>query len=256
MVTIENMKINYICVGEGENVLVLHGWGANIDTVMPIVNLLKDHFKVYALDMPGFGKSDKPDVPFDSQDYCRIVKKFMDLMKIEKATLIGHSFGGKVSILTAVNHPERVERLVLIDSAGIRPKRSLKYYLRVYSFKTLKLMYKIIFSWNKNSNRMEKLYKRFGSTDYRNASGVMRRTLVKVINEDLKSILNKVSCPALLIWGDEDKDTPLYMGRIMEKEIPDSGLVILEGAGHYSYLDDYYRFTLVLRAFLINKDSQ
>jgi len=83
----------------------------------------------------------------------------MDLMKIEKATLIGHSFGGKVSILTAVNHPERVERLVLIDSAGIRPKRSLKYYLRVYSFKTLKLMYKIIFSWNKNSNRMEKLYK-------------------------------------------------------------------------------------------------
>jgi len=72
MVTIENMKINYICVGEGENVLVLHGWGANIDTVMPIVNLLKDHFKVYALDMPGFGKSDKPDVPFDSQDYSEL----------------------------------------------------------------------------------------------------------------------------------------------------------------------------------------
>ena len=252
MVTIENMNINYICVGEGENVLILHGWGANIDTIMPIVNLLKDHFKVYALDLPGFGKSDKPQFPFDSKNYSRIVKKFMDLMKIEKTILIGHSFGGKVSILTAVNYPKNVEKLVLIDSAGIRPKRSFKYYLKVYGFKALKLMYKIMFGWNRNSNRMEEFYNRFGSADYRNASGVMRKTLVKVINEDLRPILNRVTCPALLIWGDEDKDTPLYMGRIMEKEIPDSGLVVLEGTGHFSYLDDYYKFALVLKAFLVD----
>jgi pimeloyl-ACP methyl ester carboxylesterase len=256
MVTIENMKINYICVGEGENVLILHGWGASIDTIMPIVNLLKDHFKVYALDLPGFGKSDKPEFPFDSKDYSRIVKKFMDLMKIEKTTLIGHSFGGKVSILTAVNYPEKVEKMILIDSAGIRPKRSIKYYLKVYSFKSLKIIYKIIFGWNRNSDRMEEFYRRFGSADYRNASGVMRKILVKVINEDIRPILSRVSCPTLLIWGAEDKDTPIYMGKIMEKEIPDSGLVILEGAGHYSYLDDYYRFALVLKAFLINKNSQ
>ena len=254
MVTIENMKINYICVGEGENVLILHGWGASIDTIMPIVNLLKDHFKVYALDLPGFGKSDKPEFPFDSKDYSRIVKKFMDLMKIEKGILIGHSFGGKVSILTAVNYPEKVEKMILIDSAGIRPKRSIKYYLKVYSFKSLKIIYKIIFGWN--SDRMEEFYRRFGSADYRNASGVMRKILVKVINEDIRPILSRVSCPTLLIWGAEDKDTPIYMGKIMEKEIPDSGLVILEGAGHYSYLDDYYRFALVLKAFLINKNSQ
>lgn len=250
MVTIENMNINYICEGEGENILVLHGWGANIDTIMPIVNLLKDHFKVYALDLPGFGKSDKPEFPFNSQDYSRIVKKFMDLMEIKKATLIGHSFGGKVSIILAVNHPERVERLVLIDSAGIPPKRSIKYYLKVYSFKTLKFIYKLVFAWNKKEEKMEAFYRRFGSADYRNADGVMRKTLVKVVNEDLRPILKKVSCPALLIWGDKDEDTPIYMGKIMEKEIPDSSLVVLERAGHYSYLDDYFKFAAVLNAFL------
>lgn len=250
MVTIENMNINYICEGEGENILVLHGWGANIDTIMPIVNLLKDHFKVYALDLPGFGKSDKPEFPFNSQDYSRIVKKFMDLMEIKKATLIGHSFGGKVSIILAVNHPERVERLVLIDSAGIPPKRSIKYYLKVYSFKILKFIYKLVFAWNKKEEKMEAFYRRFGSADYRNADGVMRKTLVKVVNEDLRPILKKVSCPALLIWGDKDEDTPIYMGKIMEKEIPDSSLVVLERAGHYSYLDDYFKFAAVLNAFL------
>lgn len=250
MVTIENMNINYICEGEGENILVLHGWGANIDTIMPIVNLLKDHFKVYALDLPGFGKSDKPEIPFNSQDYSRIVKKFMDLMEIKKATLIGHSFGGKVSIILAVNHPERVERLVLIDSAGIPPKRSIKYYLKVYSFKILKFIYKLVFAWNKKEEKMEAFYRRFGSADYRNADGVMRKTLVKVVNEDLRPILKKVSCPALLIWGDKDEDTPIYMGKIMEKEIPDSSLVVLERAGHYSYLDDYFKFAAVLNAFL------
>src|SRR5690606_34712391 len=141
----------------------------------PIVNLLRVHFKVYALDLPGFGKSDKPEFPFNSQDYSRIVKKFMDLMEIKKATLIGHSFGGKVSIILAVNHPERVERLVLIDSAGIPPKRSIKYYLKVYSFKTLKFIYKLVFAWNKKEEKMEAFYRRFGSADYRNADGVMRK---------------------------------------------------------------------------------
>lgn len=251
MVTIENMNINYICEGKGKNVLVLHGWGANIDTVMPIVNILKEHFRVYSMDLPGFGKSDKPQYPLNSQDYARIVKEFIDLMEIKKVILIGHSFGGKISILMAVNYPEMVEKLVLIDSAGLIPKRNIKYYFKVYSFKMLKLIYRIIFYRNKNHETMERFYSRFGSTDYKNASGVMRKTLVKVINENFRPMLKMIKCPTLLIWGDEDKDTPLYMGKIMEKEIPDSGLVIFEGAGHYSYLDDYYKFAAVLKAFLI-----
>ena len=98
---------------------------------------------------------------------------------------------------------------------------------------------------------MEKFYKRFGSTDYKDAEGIMRKILVKVVNENLKPILKNIEAPTLLIWGDEDTATPLYMGKTMEKEIPDSGLVVLEGTGHYSYLDDYNRFSIILKAFLM-----
>lgn len=248
---IENIEINYIEEGEGETVLILHGWGANIDTILPIVNCLKPYFKVYALDLPGFGKSEQPIEVFDSKDYARLVKTFLDDLEIEKLVLIGHSFGGKISILLATIYPELVDKIVLIDSAGLIPKRGLNYYLKVYSFKSLKFLYKSIFFWRDKKEKMEKFYEKFGSRDYQDADGIMRKILVKVVNEDLTPILKDVKAPTLLIWGDEDSATPLYMGKIMEEEIPDSGLVILKGTGHYSYLDDFNRFTRIIKAFLL-----
>jgi pimeloyl-ACP methyl ester carboxylesterase len=253
-VNIEEIELNYICEGQGKDVLILHGWGANINTVLSIFNLLKPHFKVYALDLPGFGKSTEPKEVFGSEDYARIVKKFMDKMKIQKIILIGHSFGGKVSIWLGSKYPEMVDKIVLIDSAGLKNKRNFKYYAKVYSFKTLKFFYKTIFFWIDADKRMEKFYKKFGSADYRDANGIMRKILVKVVNEDLKPILKNIKSPTLLIWGDKDTATPLYMGKIMEKEIADSGLVVLENTGHYSYLDDYNRFSIILKAFLLPKD--
>lgn len=97
---------------------------------------------------------------------------------------------------------------------------------------------------------MEKFYKKFGSDDYQDSSGIMRKILVKLVNENLKPLLKDIKAPTLLIWGDEDEATPLYMGKIMEREIADSGLVVLEGTGHYSYLEDYHKFRAVIRAFL------
>lgn len=248
---IEEIELNYICEGQGKDVLVLHGWGANINTILPIVNLLKPHFKVYALDLPGFGESTEPKEVFGSGDYARIVKKFMDKMNIKNIILIGHSFGGKISILLGVHYPEMVDKTVLIDSAGLIPKRGLKYYLKVYGFKKLRFLYKTFFFWLEDQKKMEKFYRLFGSTDYKDAEGIMRKILVKVVNEDLKPILKNIQAPTLLIWGDEDTATPLYMGKAMEKEIPDSGLVVIEGAGHYSYLDDYNKFSIILKAFLM-----
>lgn len=250
-VTIEDIQLNYICKGEGKNVLILHGWGANIDTVIPIVNILKSHFKVYALDLPGFGSSAEPKEVYGSKDYAEVVKRFIDYMEMEKVILIGHSFGGKVSIWLGSLYPEIVDKIVLIDSAGLIPKRGLKYYVKVYGFKLLKAIYKGVFFWVDDKKKMGKFYNRFGSTDYKDAQGIMRKILVKVVNEDLRPLLKDIKAPTLLIWGDKDTATPLYMGKIMEEEIPDSGLVILEGAGHYSYLDDYNRFAIILKAFLL-----
>ncbi|TCU75742.1 pimeloyl-ACP methyl ester carboxylesterase [Tissierella praeacuta] len=247
---IEGLSINYIVEGQGRDVLVLHGWGANINTVLSIVNILKNKFRVHALDLPGFGKSEEPKKPIDSFKYAEIVKNYMDNMGIKKVVLIGHSFGGKLSIILGSKYPEIVDKIVLINSAGLIPKRGPKYYIKVYTFKAAKLLYKILFFWLKNEEKMEKFYKKFGSTDYKASSGVMRNILVTVVNENLLPLLNKIEAPTLLIWGDKDTATPLYMGKIMESQIKDSGLVVLEGTGHYSYLEDYQRFTVILRSFL------
>lgn len=252
---INGLNINYIIEGEGKPIIVLHGWGANINTVLSIVNALKDRYKVYAIDLPGFGKSQEPQEVIGSFEYAEIISKFMEKEKIEKASFIGHSFGGKLSIILGSKYPELVNKIVLIDSAGLIPKRGPKYYIKVYSFKALRFIYKNLFFWIKDEEKMEKFYKRFGSDDYQDASGIMRKILVRVVNENLKPLLKDIKAPTLLIWGDEDDATPLYMGKIMEKEIPDSGLVVLEGTGHYSYLDDYYRFVRVLNAFFNSTNS-
>lgn len=249
-IEIDELKLNFIVEGEGDNVVILHGWGANINTIMPIFNILKDKFKVHAIDLPGFGESEEPKEPIDSFKYAEIVKSYMDKMGIEKVILIGHSLGGKISIILGKKYPDLVEKIVLVNSAGLIPKRGVKYYTKVYSFKALRFIYRNIFFWLKNEEKMEKFYKKFGSTDYKESSGVMRKILVTVVNENLKPLLKEIQAPTLLIWGDEDTSTPLYMGKIMENEIKDAGLVVLEGTGHFSYLDDYGRFSIILKAFL------
>ena len=246
---VSGLDINYIVEGEGEPIMVLHGWGANINTVLSIVNILKDRFKVYALDLPGFGESEEPKEAMGSFEYAKIVKGFMEDEGIAKASFIGHSFGGKLSIIMGSKYPNMVNKIVLIDSAGLIPKRGLNYYIRVYSFKTLRFIYKNFLFWIKDEKRMERFYQKFGSVDYRDSSGVMRKVLVIVVNENLKDLLKTIKAPTLIIWGDQDMDTPLYMAHIMEKEIEDSGLVVLEGTGHYSYLDDFYKFRAVINAF-------
>ncbi|WDV47093.1 alpha/beta hydrolase [Clostridiaceae bacterium M8S5] len=249
-VSIDKLNINYICEGEGNPVLILHGWGANIQTVMPIVNHLKNRFKVYAVDLPGFGESDEPKDVWGTNEYKDIVKKFIDKMGLEKIILIGHSHGGRISIMLSSEYQELINKMILIDSAGLIPKRKPKYYAKVYTFKTLKVIYRGIFFWKDKKEAMEKFYKKFGSDDYRNAQGVMRNIMVKVVNENLRPYLSKIKTSTLLIWGRDDDATPLYMGEIMEKEIEDSGLVVFDNAGHFSYVDQLYSFKVVVDKFL------
>lgn len=250
VINIKDLDINYIVEGEGTPVVILHGWGCSIDVVRPIINVLNEKYKVYSLDLPGFGSSQEPKDVIGSFEYAEIVREFLSKMNISKATFIGHSFGGKISIIMGAKYPELVDKIVLIDSAGLIPKRGPEYYIKVYSFKTLRYIYKNLFFWIKNEERMEKFYKKFGSDDYQNSSGIMRRILVKVVNENLKPLLKDIKASTLIIWGENDDATPLYMAKIMEKEIKDSGLVVFEGAGHYAYLDDYNKFVAVIKAFL------
>ncbi len=247
-IDIDGLNINYIEEGKGKHVLLLHGWGGSIQTMMPIFNILKEKFRVVALDLPGFGNSDIPKEPWNSYDYAECINKFIEELNLNEIILFGHSHGGRISIVLASKY-NFVKKLILIDSAGIIPKRKAKYYIKVYWFKMLKKIY-LTFPLKNKQEKLDKFYKKFGSRDYRDAEGVMRQTMVKVINDNLLRLFSDIKAPTLLIWGENDEDTPLYMGEMMEKEIPDSGLVILKGAGHYSYIDNYEQFRAIINVFL------
>lgn len=249
LINIDGTDINYICEGEGESILIMHGWGANIPAMMPVHNILKNNFKVYTIDFPGFGESPEPKEAWGVFEYADFIKKFIDIMEIKKITLIGHSFGGRISLILSSKYPDLVNRMVLIDGAGLIPKRTFKYYFKVYSFKTLKKIYNLLFFFKDKEERMKKFYTKFGSQDYKDANPIMKKVLVKVVNEDLRPLLKDIKANTLLIWGRNDTATPVYMAEIMEKEIENSGLVILENAGHFSYIDQYAQFSAVIRSF-------
>ena len=246
---IDGLRINYIEEGVGADVLLLHGWGANIKTMQPIVDILKKQFRVLALDLPGFGESDMPFKAWNSFDYADIVKKFIDFLSLKDIILIGHSHGGRVSVILSSMYQNMVKKLILIDSAGIIAKRSLKYYYKVYKYKVLKKLYLLVY--RNNDSKLRNFYKKFGSEDYKNADNeIIRQTLVKVLHDNIENHLIKIKAPTLIVWGENDTDTPIYMAKKLNKKIPDSGLVILDGAGHYSYLDNFYKFKLIVENFL------
>ncbi len=248
---IDGLNINYEKRGEGDFVLFLHGWGANITLFDGLMNLVSQRYTALALDMPGFGKSDEPSEPWCVDDYVDFVLKFIDIFKPERLVLLGHSFGGRVIIkMLARELPFEVKKIILVDAAGIKPKKSLKQKasLAVYkvgkavlSFKPIKAMF---------PNALDNMRKKRGSADYNSATPVMRQTLVKVVNEDLTHLLPSIKASSLLIWGTLDTATPLSDGELMEKLIPDAGLVKVNGAGHYSFLEAPDLVARVVASFL------
>ena len=249
---INGLKINYIAEGDGQqSVLLLHGWGSNIKLFSHIIKHLSTDFKVFAPDMPGFGESDEPSVPWSVDDYTDFVIAFCERMEIDRCFIIGHSFGGRVIIklMSRSSLPFSVDRIVLTDSAGIRPKQTMKKKIkrRIYKIGKKILSSKPVAKIAPNA--MENFRKKNGSADYNAASPVMRQCLVKVVNEDLTPLIHNISVPALLIWGDKDDATPLSDGQMMEKLIPDAGLVVFEGSGHYAFLEQGERFCRILDSF-------
>jgi pimeloyl-ACP methyl ester carboxylesterase len=232
-------------------IVVLHGWGAHIEAVAPILAGLDGAPDLIALDLPGFGESEPPPEAWDADDYARFVLAFLDELEVPRAHLVGHSHGGRVSIAIAAERPERVERLLLVDSAGLRPKRGWRYRRRVAVAKLGRVAAKL--GGPPGRRLQERLRARVASRDYLEASEAMRGTFRAVIAADLSDRLPRITAPTLLVWGDRDDDTPLWMANRMEELIPDAGLVVLEGAGHYSYADSPGQFGAVARRFLLEQ---
>jgi pimeloyl-ACP methyl ester carboxylesterase len=241
------LRTRYLLRGAGPAVLVLHGWGASIEATYPIVTGLAPVASVYVLDLPGFGQSAPPPQPWGVEDYQVFVAAFMDALEIERPTIVGHSNGGRIAIRMAATEPPRAARLVLVDSAGIRPKRTLRWYRRVGMAKVGK--YAARYLGAPGERLRARIVGRVASSDYA-AAGEMRPTLVRLVNSDLREYLPRISVPTLLVWGADDTDTPLADARLMERLIPDAGLVVLDGAGHFSYLDQSASFARIVTHFI------
>lgn len=228
--------------------ILLHGWGTQKETFKDLVEDLRGTLPIYVLDFPGFGGSDEPDTPWNLTDYTDFTETFIQDLALENPILLGHSFGGRVAIKLA----QRIalDKLILTNSAGIKPKRKTKYFFKVYGVKLMGFLNKIPGCHFILDEPLKAYREKYSSQDYKMASPMMRKVLSQVVNEDLTPLLDKIQVPTLLVWGDRDTATPIEDARTMEKLIPDSGLVVFEGAGHFSYLEQPLRFATIIKTFI------
>ncbi len=242
----------------GEPVLLLHGWGSSADNMRPIAAGLTDWYRVYNLDLPGHGLSPAPPEPLDVPGHATLVCDLIRQMIGGPVTIIGHSNGGRIALYIASDPDLRhhIRRLILISPSGIAPHRSPSYYLKKYTATSLKAPFLILPNSLKEFGldwlRHSLVWKLLGSTDYRALEGVMRETFVRTVTHHLDERVAKIKAPTLLIWGENDTAVSRRQMQVLENSIPDSGLVVLKGAGHYGYLDDFDTFIAATLHFLKN----
>ncbi len=232
--------------GTGDPVVVLHGWGGRIESMTPVIDCLSGSFRVVAFDLPGFGESPLPPGVWGTPDYAAFVRDALRGLDVERAHFVGHSYGAKTSLYIAATVPSLVDKLVLQASSGLRTPPSLKARMKRGMSRTARALGKL---GDPGARVRDRIYRRIQSSDYRDA-GPLRPILVKVVNEDLEHLLPRVRASTLLVWGSEDDAVPLTHAQTMERLIPDAGLVVFDGAGHFAYLDHSDRFCVVTRHFL------
>lgn len=235
---IKDIDINYIQYGTGKDVLLLHGWGQNIEMMKPLGDPLSSKYRITIIDFPGFGNSSEPLFDWKMEDYSELIEILVTKLKIKKPIIMGHSFGGRVAIRYSADHA--IEKLVLFGSPCIRKEKDLSLKVKLLKkIKTLPGMNSI----------GEKMKKYIGSRDYKAASPMMRKILVNTVNEDLSFYAKKIEEPTLLIWGENDQEAPLDEAKDLEKLFIDAGLIILPGT-HYAYLENLQQVLNIIGNFL------
>lgn len=239
----DDINIYYEKYGSSnKSIIILPGWGETRKTFLQMIHFLKDYFTVYIVDYPGFGNSIFPNYDLTIYDYSRIIYEWIDSLNINDPILIGHSFGGRIiTVLTGYYH-YNFSNIILMNSAGIKPKKTLYSKLKTLSYKLLKRIAKLL-PKNIRNKFTRYLFNHFASSDYKAIDKKIMPTFRNIISEDLKPYLKNIKSRVLLIWGDLDTATPIKDAYIMQKEIKNSELIVVEGTDHFTYLR---------RPFLIN----
>lgn len=250
---IDGLRIRYKQAGQGAPILLLHGWGGQIESMEPITLGLAPHFAVTAIDFPGHGESSLPPAPWHVSDFLNCTLRAMDQLKLEQPGIVAHSFGGRVTIKLAAERPERAGRILFTAGAGVRPPATLGKSVRKLLGSAAGSLRSAAHSMAPSTDAAvarlsDKLFPYLASGDYKNA-GELRQTLRHVVAEDLTPYLDKIKSQCLLVWGDQDRDTPLFCGETMKRLIPASELVVFPGAGHFPYVDQMNKFNLLATKF-------
>lgn len=257
-VTVSGLRVNYIDNGRGpeddrEVILFLHGWGAPITAYRAVLAPLEEKYRVVAFDMPGVGGTDEPPMPMTVPDYVDFAEGFARAVGITRCILMGHSHGGRVAVglMTREKGGLEVPRAVLIDAAGVPPRRSAGYKIRQRLYKCLRVLGTNPLTRPLFGELYEVQRDRRSSADYKAASPVMRKTLSNVVNTDMTPFMPRVRAEVLLVWGENDTATPLSDGREMERLIPGAGLAVIQGGSHFPFVENPAQFRAVLSAFLL-----
>jgi len=251
-------KIHYLEVGSGgPNVILLHGLGADSSSWALTAPALADRFHVYAPDQIGFGQSDKPKINYRVGTMVDFLYGFMKQLNIDRATLVGNSLGGWIALAFALAHPDRVQKIVLVDSAGISDERlslSAPELLRRLNPSTLagtrEALQNIVYDTQMITDQVVENF--FVARLKKGDSYTIDKFLESVLRgEDfLDGKLSAIRAPTLIIWGREDKLTPLTMGEQFAREIKGAELVVFDKCGHIPQIEKPAQFNAALLKFL------
>ncbi len=253
---LSNVDMHYELQGSGDKrVVLLHGWGCSTRLMKPVADALSEKMTVLSVDFPAHGQSGELPEPWGVPEFAAALLEMLKKLDFLPCSVIAHSFGGRITIELASADEKLFERIILTGAAGIRDRKEGKASKRTQTYKRLKkwveLARKLRIFGKLPDLWQEALIQKYGSKDYAALSPEMRKTFVKVVNYDQTEKLSSIKNSTLLVWGDQDTETPLWMGQTMEKNIADSALIVLEGGTHFAYLEQAARFNAIARSFLI-----
>ncbi len=253
-ITAQGVSLYYEQYGQGSDVLLMHGWGCSVKHFEPIAKELSQHYRVTVLDFPAHGQSGRPPEPWGVPEFAACFIEFLSKLGIQSTHIIGHSNGGRIALYMAATYPKAVRSMVLTGASGIKKPQTEEPKKKSAAFQHKKQLLQglthIPLAGGLAQTALKTLQKKYGSADYNALDDEMKKTFVKIINLDLKPLLPGIAAPTLLVWGEKDTETPLWMGQQMEQNIPDAGLVVFEGDDHYAYLRQWKRFCTIVEAFL------
>lgn len=246
-----NISIYYEKHGNGKNnVLILPGWGNTRNTFYNIINNLKEQdYTIYILDYPGFGNSKILEKELNIYDYAFLINSFLKYNSIDNPIIIAHSFGGRITSILAGFYKIKLKKIILIDVAGIKRRKKLKIFLKEKIYKMLKKL-SYLLPKIKQENFRQKLLFHFASADYKSIPVSMKKTFQNIIKEDLRKYYKNITTETLIIWGENDLDTPLKDGLLIKKLIKDSEIIVYKKSDHFSYLNYQTLTNKIINSFL------